>query len=200
MSEYFLWDIFMLNLYSVVLGGRAEKCNTELHDVVFVVGLSLEDTYPQLVNKWFGMQKQLHIDASIKLQYVDGYEVTVSTQKPANDNKALYFVNFGAYKEGYFGEMHEASFYVASSKIEASSKAKKELCIALQQPHCDDNQSIENLIGKQKILADDVLAIDRVDQYYIQLKQTNQPSHLDIKCEYLKLDLPEILERANFIK
>ncbi len=27
-------------LFAVYLGGRAPKCNTELHDVVFVVGAS----------------------------------------------------------------------------------------------------------------------------------------------------------------
>ena len=41
----------MLRLFSVNLGGRADGCNTELHDTVFVVGESLEATYPQLVQK-----------------------------------------------------------------------------------------------------------------------------------------------------
>ena len=34
-----------LKLFAVCLGGRAPKCNTELHDVVFVVGARVEDTY-----------------------------------------------------------------------------------------------------------------------------------------------------------
>ena len=57
----------MLKLFAVVLGGRADGCNTELHDVVFVVGKSLEESYPQLIDKWFGNKKRLHIDSSIEL-------------------------------------------------------------------------------------------------------------------------------------
>ena len=33
-------------LFAVYLGGRAPKANIELHDVVFVVGESIEQTYP----------------------------------------------------------------------------------------------------------------------------------------------------------
>ena len=35
-------------LYLVVLGGRAEKANIELHDVRWVVGSKIEDTYDNL--------------------------------------------------------------------------------------------------------------------------------------------------------
>ena len=35
-------------LYLVVLGGRAEKANIELHDVRWVVGSKIEDTYDAL--------------------------------------------------------------------------------------------------------------------------------------------------------
>ena len=37
-------------LYLVVLGGRAEKANVELHDVRWVVGSKIEDTYDTLKN------------------------------------------------------------------------------------------------------------------------------------------------------
>jgi hypothetical protein len=42
------------HLFAVYLGGRAAKCNTELHDVVFVIGSSIEATYERLMDKWFG--------------------------------------------------------------------------------------------------------------------------------------------------
>jgi hypothetical protein len=51
-----------LKLFAVYLGGRAAGCMIETHDVVFVVGHSLEETYPQLIKKWFGIPEQLHID------------------------------------------------------------------------------------------------------------------------------------------
>ena len=47
-----------LKLYAVVLGGAAEKSNTELHDVVFAVGATIEDCYFQLLEKWFGLPRK----------------------------------------------------------------------------------------------------------------------------------------------
>ena len=124
----------MLKLFAVLLGGRATGCNTELHDVVFVVGSSLEETYPKLVNKWFGTKKRLHIDSTIELKYADGHEIILSKDQPDSDKK-LYFLNFGAYKPNYFGEVHEVGFYVAASKPEVLAKAKSDLCLNLIEPH-----------------------------------------------------------------
>ena len=56
----------MPNLFMVMLGGRHARANTEVHDVVFAVADSLEESYPQLKNAWFGEQKGLHIDAWMK--------------------------------------------------------------------------------------------------------------------------------------
>ena len=50
-------------LYLVVLGGRANKANIELHDFRWVVGSKIEDTYPTLRRDWFGSPKGLHIDS-----------------------------------------------------------------------------------------------------------------------------------------
>ena len=47
----------MPNLFMVMLGGRHARANTEVHDVVFAVADSLEDSYPQLKNAWFGEKK-----------------------------------------------------------------------------------------------------------------------------------------------
>ena len=40
-------------LYLVVLGGRAKKSNVELHDVRWVVGSKIEDTYNTLRREKF---------------------------------------------------------------------------------------------------------------------------------------------------
>ena len=50
-------------LFLVVLGGRAEKANVELHDVRWVLGTRIEDTYDVLRNDWFGTLEGLHIDS-----------------------------------------------------------------------------------------------------------------------------------------
>src|SRR5579862_751029 len=58
-------------LFAVYLGGRADHCNIELHDVVFVVGATIEETYPLLAKKWFGNLKGFHIDSYVELQNID---------------------------------------------------------------------------------------------------------------------------------
>ena len=44
-------------LFLVVLGGRAEMANVELHDVRWVVGSKIEDTYDVLRRDWFGYRR-----------------------------------------------------------------------------------------------------------------------------------------------
>ncbi len=182
----------MLNLYAVLLGGRAAGCNIELHDVVFVVGESLEALYPHLVNKWFGgMTKSLHIDSSVALKYVDGHEIIISREnkEEKKEGDTLFFANFGGYKPGFFGEIHEVNFYIAPSRIAALARAKNELCKGLHQQHSDDH-----------LVVDDVIAIDKIGPYQIELKPTTQPCHLQIESHYRKLNLPDILERAQALK
>lgn len=165
----------MLKLFAVVLGGRADGCNTELHDVVFVVAESIEAAYPQLISKWFGNKKRLHIDSFIELNHVDGHDLTILDTKPA-DNKKLFFVNFGAYKDGLFGETHENKFYVAASKPEILQRAKQELCVGGIEAHCDDNLAI-----------DDILEVKSIDSYYLHF--TPAPAKtLTIISGYRRLD------------
>ena len=44
-------------LYLVVLGGKAKKANIELHDVRWVVGSKIEDTYDTLRRIGLDLQK-----------------------------------------------------------------------------------------------------------------------------------------------
>ena len=92
-----------MKLFSVFLGGRADKCNTELHDVVFTLGEKIEDTYDDLLNKWFGVPDRLHIDSWVDLSIVEGYKISISKEKKKSDKK-LYFVNLGAYEKNRFEE------------------------------------------------------------------------------------------------
>lgn len=181
----------MPSLFAVLLGGRAEGCNIELHDVVFIVADTLIDAYPRLVHKWFGHTKKLHIDSSVELKYVDGYEIILSKDKPTN-NKKLFFVNFGGYEPQFFGEIHHVNFYVCEDKSEAVAKAKQSLCVGLHLQHCDDNLSVDELV-------DDCFALSTVDQYYIHLTPTTHACELEIISDYRKLDIPVIMEKANLL-
>src|SRR4051812_4577682 len=102
-----------MKLFAVYLGGRAPKANTELHDVVFAVGENIEATYPQLVEKWFGDPRGLHLDSWLELDVVDGWRISLSNS-PSSQPQKLFFVNMGAYDDS-FTELHASGFFVAAT-------------------------------------------------------------------------------------
>ena len=162
-------------LFAVYLGGRAAGCNTELHDVVFVVGPSLEATYPQLFTKWFGLDKGLHIDAWTRLDQIDGYRIELKSQ-PSEDDKKLFFVNLGAYMPGKFTELHDNVFIVATSAKEAKKHAKAKLLQGMFQVHTDDLYDV-----------DDCIELDRVSGFHIHLQPADVTTKPEVHCKYLVL-------------
>jgi len=175
-----------LKLFAVYLGGGAPKSNIELHDVVFVVGTSLEETYPKLKEKWFGSPKIPHIDSYIELAHADGFQISLSSE-PKQSPQKLYFVNFGAYAENLFGEIHQSAFYVAQDKAEATQKARKELCVGMKQAHLDDHLEVEGLIFD----VDDILELESVDGYHLQFTPCEVKSTSPAHPGYIKLKQKE---------
>jgi hypothetical protein len=147
-------------LFAVYLGGRAPRCNTELHDVVFVAGESIETSYERLMDKWFGDPLRLHIDSWIELQVVDGHRISLQPRPPAAGKK-LFFINLGAYLPGQFTELHANAFAVADADVEVKKRAKAELLRGMQSVHTDDLFDI-----------DDCLEIAEVDGEHIHLEPT----------------------------
>ena len=80
-------------LFLVVLGGRAKKSNIELHDVRWVVGSKIEDTYDTLRRDWFGSPKGLHIDSFKKIKYIDGYKINLLNFEKDNLEKKHFNLN-----------------------------------------------------------------------------------------------------------
>lgn len=149
-------------LFAVYLGGRAPKCNTELHDVVFVVGDSVEATYDRLMDKWFGDPLRLHLDSWVELRIVDGFRITLAPAPRAGPKK-LFFINLGAYLPGQFTELHANAFVVAEGDAEVKARAKGELLRGTQSVHTDDLYDI-----------DDCLEIAEVDGHHLQLEPTEE--------------------------
>ena len=167
-------DYMENKLYAVYLGGRSAKCNIELHDVVFVVGKTIEDTYEQLLSKWFGNPIGLHIDSWIELSIVDGFKVSLSKEKQGSP-KRLYFVNLGAYLPGVFGELHANSLVVEESERLVKKRAMASLMNGMENLHIDDIYDI-----------DDCLEIYEVDNYYVHLTPTTETSkHLSNNGYYI---------------
>ena len=120
-----------LSLFIVVLGGRSLKSNIEIHDVRWVIGESIEDTFPMLRKQWLGKISGLHIDSYKCIKYVDGYEIVISKSNknilisPKTEDLKLWFVNLGGYNPRKMYEEHEFNIIVAKKAIEAKKKAKK---------------------------------------------------------------------------
>ena len=131
-------------LFLVVLGGRAKKANIELHDVRWVVGSKIENTFDTLRKDWFGSQKGLHIDSYKKINYVDGYKINlinfekdkIEKKLIVNKKKAkkyLWFVNIGGYNPTSIQEKHEFGLVIASNKFEAKNIAKSKWLIGCKK-------------------------------------------------------------------
>lgn len=159
-------------LFAVYLGGRADRCNTELHDVVFVSADSIEASYERLMDKWFGDPTRLHIDSWMELRVIDGHRISLSS-KPAASDKRLYFINLGAYAPGQFTELHAIAFMIASNEAEVKQRAKAELLRGAQSVHKDDLYEV-----------DDCLEVNEVDGQHIHLEPTNEPPHLEPQNGY----------------
>ena len=166
-------------LYLVVLGGRAKKANIELHDVRWVVGSKIEDTYDTLRKDWFGSPKGLHIDSYKKIKYIDGYKINlINFEKDKREknqlvkkNKAkkyLWFVNLGGYNPTSMQEKHEFGLVTASNKLEAKNLAKSKWLIGCKKKHNDDIASIEMLINCY-----DCELIKKIDNWKIELTPVN---------------------------
>ena len=155
-----------MKLFSVFLGGRADKCNIELHDVVFTLGEKIEDSYNDLLGKWFGLPDRLHIDSWVEINMVEGYKISLSKEKNKTTKK-LYFVNLGAYEKDRFEELHESRFMVDVNKINVKKRAKKQLLIGKEQVHLDDLYDV-----------DDCIEIRKVSGYYINLEKTSKQGKL----------------------
>ena len=144
-------------LYLVVFGGRANKANIELHDVRWVIGARIEDTYDVLRRDWFGTSEGLHIDSYKKINYIDGYKINlinvqnkqIKNNKYFNENtskKNLWFVNIGGYNPSSMQEKHEFGLVVASDKIEAKNIAKSRWLMGCKKKHKDDIAPLKILI------------------------------------------------------
>ncbi|WP_282364755.1 DUF1543 domain-containing protein [Pseudomonas sp. PS01297] len=145
-------------LFVVMLGGKHPRAKIEVHDVVFAIADSLEATYPQLRQGWFGNPAGLHIDAWMRVDGVDGWKVELSPLAPLPGSPRLYFINLGGYEANTFGEAHHYLLVVAQDKNQAKSRAKQHMFKHWQQAHTDVLLDV-----------DDCLPIDQVSGRYIHL-------------------------------
>ena len=159
-----------LSLFIVVLGGRSLKSNIEIHDVRWVLGESLEDTFPELRKQWLGKLNGLHIDSYKRIEYVDGYKISISKSNKKNlthqkqEYKSLWFINLGGYNPKKMYEEHEFTLVVAKKAIDAKKKARKNWESNLEKKHNDDYSGIKSFE-----LVDDIHSIKKIKDWEIKL-------------------------------
>ena len=162
-------------LFLVVVGGRSPKANIELHDVRWVIGSKIEETFDQLRNDWFGAENGLHIDSYKKIDSIDGYKINLRNKEnnePKNKifkkdkihNKKLWFVNIGGYDPSSMQEKHEFGLIVASSPSEAKTKAKSKWLIDCKKRHKDDISALKKFTD-----VDDCEVINNIKNWEIEL-------------------------------
>ena len=152
----------MSKLFIVYLGGSAPKANIEVHDVQFVVGDCIEDTYDELIERWYGNKKGLHIDSYKEIKGADGYSISLEQASSPNENN-LYFVNVGGYRKDKLSEIHDFTLCVACNESEAKEKALNLLLKESLLKHRD------NLID-----VDDCVRITHVMGHYIHLQKSQE--------------------------
>ncbi len=161
-------------LFLVVLGGRTRQSHVELHDVRWVAGERIDDTFSDLKQQWFGSRRGLHIDSYVAMHCVDGYAIELKrvgqrqSQSQFNTAEAqeqrLWFVNMGAYEADSLQELHHCGCVVAPTAEAAKARARQRwLCGALHQ-HKDDLHAMDRLGG-----IDDCLPIESLQGWQVHL-------------------------------
>ena len=184
-----------LFLYLVVVGGRIPKANIEVHDVRWVIGSKIEDTFHDLRKGWFGTIDGLHIDSYKKIYSVDGYKIKLKKSPNKNsksnfykikDNKKLWFINLGGYNPKSMQEIHEFGLVVASTASDAKKIAKSKWLNGFKKKLNDDISCLQSFSD-----VDDCKLIKNIKNWEIELiiedinsEQTNYPDWFG----YLRID------------
>ena len=162
-------------LFLVVIGGKAPKANIELHDVRWVVGSRIEDTFDSLRDSWFGSPKGLHIDSYKKVKSIDGYKINLKNMEQnkieannlnedSKNKKKLWFVNLGGYESNSMQERHEFGLVVAKNSGDAKKIAKSKWLLGYTKIHKDNLFSFQSICD-----VDDCEVIQTIDNWRIDL-------------------------------
>ncbi|HZU62520.1 MAG TPA: DUF1543 domain-containing protein [Novosphingobium sp.] len=140
----------MKNLYMFFVGGTAPGANIEIHDVQFAVVEKPEEAFAGIANRWFADQELLHIDVIRRVNWVDGYDVTIGSG-PSQGEARLFFVNMGGYFREESFERHAFEVIAAKSEVEAKAIAKSRFFNDHEIPHRDFLMDIDGFLALDKV-------------------------------------------------
>lgn len=133
-------------LFVVMLGGTHPRARVELHDVVFAFGDTLESTWPQLREQWFGDARGAHVDSWMEVDGVGQYRVRLSDAPAPAGSPRLFFINLGGYEKDVFGEAHKYLLVTANDAAEAKAKGKAQAGADWLLPHKDALYEVDECI------------------------------------------------------
>lgn len=167
-----------MNLFVIYIGGKITGSLIELHDMRFVIADTIEDTYEELRQSWWGESKSLHLDCWGILKSTDTHHIVLKDQ-PTTSPEKLYFVNLGGYDPALFTELHKNVFVVAENEADAKIKAVKQIA-DWGSPHRDYSYDIENIFCITQAMADK-------KNYYIHLQPTDKPQAFEFIAKYVPI-------------
>lgn len=171
-----------MKLFVVYVGGKMPTSLIELHDIHFGVGETIEDTYDQLRQQWWGVANTLHLDAWGSLDYVDGYAIRLQDAPAPLIDKKLFFVNLGGYDFNEFTELHRNVFVVADNAIEAKKLAMAKAQVTdWKVPHKDYLFEVENCVNLQNLL--------QARGIYLTLEPSEEAIPFQFTCQYLPIGI-----------
>jgi hypothetical protein len=141
----------------------------------------------------FSRRDKVHIDAWMKVQYVNGYNILITDKNiPAEEgNLKLYFINLGGYKSDEFEEFHKKLFVVATGLNDAKAQIMAHPFMKEYSPtnlgtagkgHVDDQHKID-------FEADDIVCVNEAIEggYKLVLQQTDAVTENETKIGYVPL-------------
>lgn len=130
-----------MKLFMINIGGHIKECTIEVHDTLFIVSESFEETFDEIKRRWYGSLDSLHIDSYKVIEHVDDYKVVLG----AKNDKRLYMVNYGGINPNVMEEVHKNVFIVTA---EDPNEVAKELLSKYEfMNHVDTVTDVEEHCG-----------------------------------------------------
>ncbi len=114
----------MEKLFMVLLGCKPDGRLTEQHDIFFGIARNLKELAPKINHFWPDAKGKIHIDAWREVTSIDGYRISIVPKQQSANDKHLYFINLGGYKENDLEEYHYKMLIIANSLSQATKLSK----------------------------------------------------------------------------
>lgn len=179
-----------LKLFMIMLGCRPKGRFTEQHDVFFGIGTSLKELVPAMNSFWPEAKGKLHIDVWREVTNVDNHQIEIIPKESISENnKNLYFINLGGYKQNEFDEFHYKMLSVTDDLAEAIKKAKQ----TSFYKHYGFKGAVSHIDDKFSIDVDDVFTVKEILNPIFT-------SNFDLKITESEIELKEDVLHIGFLK